>query len=187
MVLALPAMQELKAARLRLGLTQSALAKSAGVSQPLIARLENGSVDPRYSTLRNIVEALNRAERKDILLQDVMTAPVVAVRSTDTIHEAITVMRDKDISQLPVLAKGLPVGSLSERSVVRALAQSHDPEAIKRALVKDIMSSPFPTVGPGESVDHVYSLLEDHPAILVMDRGRLVGLVSKSNLLALFA
>ncbi len=186
MVLNLPSMQEMKAARLRLGLTQSTLAQSAGVSQPLIARLENGSVDPRYSTLKSIIEALNRAERQEVFLKDVMTTPVVAVRSTDGLHEAISLMREKDISQLPVLNKGLPVGSLSERNVVSALAHSHDPETIKRASVQDVMGPPFPTVAPNESVDHVYSLLEDHPAILVVERGRLVGLVSKSNMLKLF-
>ncbi len=47
-------------ARLRImrGLTQEQLAKRVGTSQPSIARLESGRLEPRLSFLRRVVEAL---------------------------------------------------------------------------------------------------------------------------------
>lgn len=171
--------------RLKLGLTQSEVAKSAGVSQPLIARIENETVDARLSTLRSVVDALNRAERTVVTLADVMHAPVEAVKATDTMAEAIRLMREKNYSQLPVLAKGLPVGSLSEKAVVHALAGARDAEALARSPVREAMGPPFPTAAPDTTVDAAARLLEEQPALLVMERGRLLGIVSKADLMGL--
>lgn len=41
------------------GLSQRALAERAGVGQVLVARLELGQTDPRFSTLWRLAEALN--------------------------------------------------------------------------------------------------------------------------------
>lgn len=46
-------------ARIEAGLTQSELADQAGVSQPLIARIENNNVNPRASTLQIILQELD--------------------------------------------------------------------------------------------------------------------------------
>lgn len=185
MPLHVPLPSEVRALRKKLGLTQAAVAKAAGVSQPLVARIESGSVDPRLSTYTAVLEALNRAERKGVLLQEVMTAPVASVRATDSVAAAIRAMREKDISQLPVLAKGMPVGSLSDRIVVHALSEAEDAEALGRRPVADVMGPPFPMAAPDMSVDQAFRILEDQPAILVMDKGKLVGIVAKSDLLAL--
>ena len=181
----LPLPSELRALRKRLGLTQAQVANAAGVSQPLVARIENGTVDPRFSTLQSVVDALNRAERKSVLLSEVMTSPVASVRATDTVSAAIRVMREKGISQLPVLQKGMPVGSLSDRAIVHALSEATDAEALAKTLVQKIMAPPFPMAGADMSVDQAYRLLEDQPAILVVERGRPVGIVSKADLLSL--
>ena len=185
MPLYVPLPTELRAMRKKLGLTQAEVAKAAGVSQPLVARIENGSVDPRLSTYTAVLEAVNRAERKGVLLSEVMTTPVASVRATDTVSAAIRTMRELEISQLPVLGKGVPVGSLSDRQVVHALGEAQDAEQLARRTVGDIMGPPFPVAAPDMSVDQAARLLEDQPAILVMERGKLVGIVAKADLLAL--
>jgi predicted transcriptional regulator len=58
----LPTAEELRTARKRRGLTQGGLADRAGVSQPLIARIESGDVDTTLDTLHSIVAALNDSE-----------------------------------------------------------------------------------------------------------------------------
>jgi predicted transcriptional regulator len=55
----IPTGADLRAARESKGLTQSAVAERAGVSQPLIARIETNDVDPTIDTLYSIVSALN--------------------------------------------------------------------------------------------------------------------------------
>lgn len=185
MALHVPLPSEVRALRKKLGLTQAQVAEAAGVSQPLVARIESGGVDPRLSTYMSVLDALNKAERKGVLLQEVMTTPVASVRATDTVSAAIRVMREKEISQLPVLSKGMPVGSLSDRQVVHALATAEDTEHLARRPVQDIMGPPFPVAGLDMSVDQAARLLEDQPAVLVMERGKLVGIVAKSDLLQL--
>ena len=46
----------LKRTRLQLGLTQTAFAKQAGVSQSLVTKIESGKLDPKYSTVIRIEE-----------------------------------------------------------------------------------------------------------------------------------
>jgi len=185
MVLHVPLPGELRALRRRLGLTQAEVARAAGVSQPLIARMESGAVDARASTLRAVIDALNRAERKSVHLREIMTAPVTSVKATDTVSAAIRVMREKGISQLPVLAKGVPVGSLSDRTVIHALSEATDADALAKTPVGNLMGAPFPMAEPETSVDQAYPLLEDQPAVLIVERGKLLGIVSKADLLSL--
>jgi len=58
----IPTGEEIKKARQDRGLTQAELAARADVSQPLIARIESGDVDPTLATLHTIVSGLNDAE-----------------------------------------------------------------------------------------------------------------------------
>jgi predicted transcriptional regulator len=181
----IPDTSELRRWRLALGLTQAELARKAGVSQPLIARIERGSVDPRLSTLRAIVHAMASTERNAVKLRDLMSSPVLSVRSADSVAKAIEVMREHGFSQLPVVAKGLPVGSLNERGIVRWLHDAKDSRALSQLEVREIMGPSFPMVDPETPVDTVYGMLDQHSAVLVVERGRLAGLVARSNLLGL--
>lgn len=60
----IPTGDSIRAARKDNGLTQSDLAERAGVSQPLIARIESENVDPTIDTLYSIVSALNDSSSK---------------------------------------------------------------------------------------------------------------------------
>jgi len=56
-----PTREELRARRQALGLTQAEVATMAGISQPMIARIEVGSITPSVPVLTSIVTALNNA------------------------------------------------------------------------------------------------------------------------------
>lgn len=55
----IPTGEDIRSARENKGLTQSELAERAGVSQPLIARIERENVDPTIDTLYSVVSVLN--------------------------------------------------------------------------------------------------------------------------------
>src|SRR6056297_3022489 len=99
----LPTPQELKDRRESLDLTQSTLAEMADVSQPLIARIEGDDVDPRLSTLRRIVNALEESEGDIVRAHDLLHKSVVNVAPTDTVSEAVQKMQEAGYSQLPVI------------------------------------------------------------------------------------
>ena len=52
--------EEIRRRRKKLGITQKKLAELVGVSQPLIARIESGDVDPKFSLIKRIFDVLGR-------------------------------------------------------------------------------------------------------------------------------
>ncbi|MEM1657789.1 MAG: CBS domain-containing protein, partial [Candidatus Jordarchaeales archaeon] len=180
----LPSPEDLKQARKRLGITQEELARMAGVSQSLIARIESGSVDPRLSTLRKIVNALSAFEKNKICARDIMFSPVISVSSDETVRTAISLMEKNSISQLPVIDKGRLVGSISESTIMKYLSEGKD---VFDKTVGEIMEESFPTVNPLTSIEVVHHLIvSGNPAVLVVDKGEVVGIITKIDLISAY-
>ncbi|MFQ6074580.1 MAG: CBS domain-containing protein [Candidatus Bathyarchaeia archaeon] len=166
------------------GLTQKELAKRAGVSQSLIARIERGTVDPRLSTLQKIVKAIISVEKRKVAL-DIMNSPVITVDASDSVRRAVELMKRHGISQMPVLRDGRVVGGIKESTLVERIAYSREPEKAFAGPVRNVMEEAFATVSPSTSVEDILALLlRGQPAVLVMDRGKLVGIVTKIDVIA---
>lgn len=174
----LPTPADLRERRTDLGLTQSELAEGADVSQPLIARVEGGDVDPRLSTLRRIVNALDEAEGEVIRAADLMHEDVVSVTPQDDIRTAVHRMEEEAYSQLPIIQEGVPVGSISQSDLVQL------DEAARDEAVKDHMSESFPTVSTDTTLDEIKNLLVHYKAVMVTDDGDTVGIVTEADLAA---
>lgn len=178
---------EVKAMRTRLGLTQVQLAELAGVTQAYIAKIETGTADPRVSTLEKISKALERATAMEtrIVVEQIMASPIIVVKPSDRVEKAIRLMKSYDISQLPVLDGDAHVGSISEATIVHRIASGENmPKLLKRST-GELMEGPFPTVSKDVDVDAVYALLKHEPAVLVMEHGRVIGIVTKADLFKL--
>jgi len=183
----LPTPEDIKRLRKKVGLTQTELAKLAGVSQSLIARIEKGTVDPRLSTLRRILEAIKLVEmraKKAKSARDVMYSPVITIKSNEKVKKAIELMEKYAISQLPVVNdNGVPVGSITESTVLKKLL-SGDPEKIFQLKVEEIMEESFPTITPSTNIKDIQQLiLKKYPAVLVMEKGKIVGIITKIDLI----
>ncbi|GGL59356.1 CBS domain-containing protein [Halocalculus aciditolerans] len=174
----LPTPQDLRERRTELGLTQAELADRADVSQPLIARIEGGDVDPRLSTLRRIVEALDEAEGDVVRARSLMHEDLVTVSPDDAVRDAVDRMQDAGFSQLPVLTNGVPVGSISESDVV------HAGDDAGSLAVRDVMSESFPTVSPDATLEEVSSLLDHYKAVMVTEDGETVGIITQADVAA---
>ncbi|HFA50968.1 MAG TPA: pyridoxal-phosphate dependent enzyme [Bacteroidetes bacterium] len=68
----------------------------------------------------------------------------LSVKMTDTVKSAFDAMRQKDISQMPVMDKGQVVGSITETVVLKYLLEN--PLVNSDKPVKSIMGKPFPEV-----------------------------------------
>ena len=175
---------EIRAMRVKLGLTQVQLAELAGVTQAYIAKIEAGAADPKVSTLENILKALDRATtEKRTCAEEIMASPIVAVKPEDRIEKAVRLMNAYKISQLPVLDGETLVGSISEATLMHKITTGEDMSRLVRRSVDEIMESPFPTVSKDTDVDTIYFLLGHNQAVLVVDRGRAVGIVTKADIL----
>lgn len=112
------------------------------------------------------------------------------VRPEDSIGTAISLMREYEVSQLPVLSAEPPVvaaevvGSVSERGLLDALASG---VASVRDLVQDRMTGPLPTLGTTSPADEAVRVLDGHDAALVLSDGRPTGLVTRQDLLCYLA
>jgi len=185
-IMQLPTPEELKDKRTELGLTQNDLAKRAGVSQPLIARIESGDVDPRLSTLRKIISVFEDVEREDIHVVNIMHTNVISAAPEDHIDVAVQIMEKHNISQIPVLSNGVPVGSISEEMIVRSMADKKK-AAVSHMLIRELMGDSFPTVSPNTDINMVSHMLERNPAVLVLEKGQVVGVVTKYDVLKLLS
>ncbi|MFB6124122.1 MAG: CBS domain-containing protein [Haloferacaceae archaeon] len=172
----LPTPQDLKERRTSFDLTQSELAEMAGVSQPLIARIEGGDVDPRLSTLRRIVNALEEAEGSVLRAEDLMHEDIVSVAPDSSVAEAEQLMDEEAFSQLPVLQAGIPVGSISHSDVI------HAGENVGELPVREVMSESFPTVARDATVDELRNLLDYYKAVIVTEGGEAVGIVTEADI-----
>ena len=86
-----------------------------------------------------------------------------------------------DVSQLPVMEGESCVGSVSDWSLS---ARSLENTKLLDATVSDIMDAPFPVVESTLSVDGIAKLLSKaNPAVLVRSGGRLMGIVTRSDVL----
>lgn len=179
--------EELKALRKRAGLTQAELAKRAGVSQSLIARLEGGTVNPRLSTLIKIYGALKEYVEEEVTVDRVMHSPVISVVIDEKLERVVELMWMHGISQVPVLDKdGNVVGTIHERDAVEAFLKHREKALGMKAM--DVMSEPLPIVQKNARLSSAIKILRGEiPAVLVADGWKLIGIVTKSDLMRFFA
>ncbi len=180
----LPDLADIKKRRKILGITQSQLAKKAGVSQSLIAKLESSKLDPTYSKATKIFLTLDKLEvGSSKKISDVMNTKIIKIEPTDLVKNAITKMKKSDISQMPVFDGANHVGSISDKTILDRIASGESMEIIVNEKVGDIMEGPFPSVGEDVPVKSVAPLLQYNQALIVLRKGKFVGFVTKHDLL----
>jgi cystathionine beta-synthase len=123
-----------------------------------------------------------RTTVQELLERRPANAPaVVSVAPAAAVRQALTLMNTWGVSQIPVLENGQSVGGLIEGTLMtRALAQ---PALLDRP-VSEVMDPPFPEVEASTPTDRVGAMLtRENPAALVRREGKLVGIVSRYDVL----
>jgi cystathionine beta-synthase len=115
---------------------------------------------------------------------------LVHTHPDETVRDAIAILREYGVSQMPVIKQEPPVvlaevvGAVTERDLMdRAFA---DPGLLDRP-VGEVMGDSLPTIGAGEPVNVAVIRLEASPAVLVLDRGHPIGVMTRSDVLAALA
>jgi cystathionine beta-synthase len=110
----------------------------------------------------------------------------VHVHPYETVREAIDILREYAVSQMPVVRAEPPVmaaevaGSVVERDLLDAL---FDGRARLADPLERHMSAPLPMIGAGEPVEAAMAALHDADAAIVLDDGKPIGVVTRQDLL----
>jgi cystathionine beta-synthase len=111
---------------------------------------------------------------------------LVHTHPSETVRDAIGILREYGVSQMPVVGAEPPVmagevaGSVSERELLSAVFEGRAKLADAVALH---MSPPLPLIGAGELVSAAAKALRDWDAVMVVEEGKPVGVLTRHDLL----
>ena len=108
------------------------------------------------------------------------TVPIISVAPDQKAEEAVVMLRQHGISQLPVIEDGVVVGCIRELTIARLLHSRVDP---RQMAVRDIMARPMPTLDEHVNLDEVYRLLSSgNSGVVVLRRGEPFSVVTRIDL-----
>ena len=106
---------------------------------------------------------------------------LVSIDPVTTVRKALDLLSEHNVSQLPVLDRGRPVGSIDESDLMGAVI---DNPALFDAPVSSMMKPSFPNVHIDDSINQAISeLSKRHPAVLVEEAGRIVGIITRFDVI----
>ncbi len=136
-------------------------------------------------------------------VKDVMSAHVVAVRPTAGYKDMAAMLREQRVSAFPVIDEdGKVIGVVSESDLLvkaalegtvpgtlQGLTQRRVRSQVTGLTAADLMTRPAVTIGPDEPVSHAARLMYSKRVKrlpVVSDDGRLIGIVTRSDVLSVY-
>ncbi|UDY24705.1 cystathionine beta-synthase [Nocardioides sp. Kera G14] len=111
---------------------------------------------------------------------------LVHTHPSETIRDAIEILREYNVSQMPVVGAEPPVvmgevaGSVSERALLDLVftGKAHLTDAVGQH-----MEPPLPLIGSGQLASEAVDLLIESDALMVVDDGKPLGVITRHDLL----
>jgi cystathionine beta-synthase len=114
-------------------------------------------------------------------MKDPDKIPLLIYASSDhKVAEALQLMNAHGLSQLPIIDDGNSVGSLREGRLMAKLLNNRE---LLQAPVSDVMDAPFPVVNETVEAERATKYLKHSPAILVEEYGRIVGIITRHDVI----
>ncbi len=173
----LPDLKSIKKRREKLGIRQYDLAKRAGISQSMLAKIESerNNVKPGYDVAGRIFEELEKEERADEkTAKDVMHKGVKSLDVKDTFGRAAKLAKEHGISQFPVLDGSKIVGS------IRTIDIMDMPKEMEIGWKFGIQ---LPAVDEAVPISSIKELVKHSQAVVVMRKGEIVGIITAEDLI----
>ena len=195
----IPPLDEMKALikinRAKLGLSQKQLAKITKqlakkegdeVSQSFITKMENDKIEPSYRKIQNICKAMEEHSNKttndtEATVGDVCCKDVLFISQDTTIEEASSLMKEHDYSQLPIGNEMRVVGSITEKRLFEVRYKRKD--IYPKTPISRVMEPAFPVLHMSMKIRSMNKLLLDVPAVLVRNKERIFGIITKIDMI----
>ncbi|MFQ5501614.1 MAG: cystathionine beta-synthase [Phycisphaerae bacterium] len=119
----------------------------------------------------------------DVLAAKGNVPALLTVHRSESVRKAIDMMRENDISQVPIEDDdGVIIGAIQEVNALKLVFEHVD---IANTPVSEAMSSPFPKLDRATEIEHGFKALSlGAPAIIVRDKDKPIGLLAKSDFIA---
>ena len=153
-----------------------------------LAKIFNDSWMSSYGFLRSRLDGKTHETSVGEVLRGKSGAlpDLVHTHPSETVRDAIEILREYGVSQMPVVGAEPPVmagevaGSVTERELLSAVFEGR---AALADPVAQHMSEPFPLIGAGETVSDATKALGESDALMVVEEGKPVGVITRHDLL----
>jgi cystathionine beta-synthase len=113
----------------------------------------------------------------DLLRHKPLLQPIISVRPEEPVARAAQLLRQFNVSQLPVMDNDTIVGSIQETEVMRLVLEKVD---LATTTIRDVMGRPFPSLEMDTSVtDACYTVADGGSAVLVTSNRQPVGVLTR--------
>ena len=129
-------------------------------------------------------------------VRELMTTDVATIGRNDELTIGDDIMKMKRLRHLPVVEEGRLVGMLTQRDLFHAalstalnFGEKAQKEFLKTVVVKEVMTDEVLTIDPGADVKEAARRMIEHKigCLPVVENGKLVGLVTETDLLRVIA
>ena len=161
------------------------VAKDIRDIKELIAKIEEGRNDASYTLAKRLFETLDSEQRKrtgqsDAPISDIMSKDILSAEPSTPLSEIAKQMRERSISQVPVLENGRCVGSISAKTFASLAAEGKSAGRLKAG---DVMGDAFPELPPSTMRSVAASVLRTNQAVLVVRKGKIEGILTSDDML----
>ncbi|MCL7749405.1 MULTISPECIES: CBS domain-containing protein [Halalkalibacter] len=114
-------------------------------------------------------------------LNEIMSTDVITIEASQSIQEAASMMKSKDIGSIPVVKNGELVGIITDRDItIRATADGDDTHASVEECMSTNLTVASPTTDPHEAAN----MMAEHQIrrLPVVENGKIVGMVAIGDL-----
>lgn len=131
---------------------------------------EHGFLVPEKITARYILESKKRV------------GEIIAVDPLTTVRETLDLFRSKDVSQIPVLDRGKPVGAVHDADVMTLVLER---PSLMNSPISSVMDEPFPTINIDSLLDDFLKLMttKETSAVLIEDQQKIVGILTRYDVI----
>jgi cystathionine beta-synthase len=110
---------------------------------------------------------------------------LIAVDPETTVRKALDLFREHDVSQLPVIEKGKPIGTLNDNDLMSTVLKD---QLKLDASVRSLMKPTFPVVGTSAPIEYAIDLLKKKDsAVLIEDDHKVVGILTRYDVIEYMA
>jgi CBS domain-containing protein len=118
-----------------------------------------------------------------LTVREIMSKDLKSVETTDKVLTAIEVMTENDIGSVLVTKDGEPLGMLTERDILKKVCPQQ--LCTKEITAGEVMSKPLIHINADAGLGQASSLmsLKNVRRLLVMDKGRIVGIITQKDVM----